>query len=591
MRATTPTSPHRNRPSLRRGARVALLALALLFAGALPGTALLASTAYAGQWIQVACATPSGSDAGSEGWSSSLTIATPGSGLDNFTDCTATNPMYAAFEPIADTNAPAGSAETLEYTPPAGSTLDGGTIDINMYTGGFDGDELSGTAGVYTPADSADSTDIVLQCNFAIYTCNKSPGNSFSGVLTLPADRGGNLYLTASCTGPSGQNCNLLGGGPWALVQLKYANLLLDNSSVPAATGFAGTLLTPDAHGTADVFFNAADPGGPGIYQVTVDIDGNPVYQGTPDSNQGDCAPLGLLAPGAPLVFDSQQPCPQAESIDLPIDTTTLADGQHNLKVILTDAAQNTTTVLDQTITTLNHPAASASANVPAPAKAAATSQATPPAASAAPAVYALSLDPALRSLTRGITRPFSQSAVKLSGSVTTNAGAPAAGLPVTLWTHLAGSRGYQEAAHSTTNAMGTWTLIAPGGPSRVLRVEIGQAPQPADPAGAIIVKETVTPTLSLRVATPGNATLIFSGQLAIKPLGKPRPLVLIETPGPDGWETVGIPIRVDPHGGFRYAYRTSPLTLHRRFAFRAATPATALWNEADSAVRTAVAR
>jgi hypothetical protein len=575
---------------LRRGARTALLALALLFAGALPGTALLASTAYAGQWIQVACANPSGSDAPSEGWSSSLTIATPGSGLDNFTDCTATTPMYAVFEPTGDTDAPAGSAETLQYTPPAGSTLDGGTININMYTGGG-GAALSGVAGVYTPADSPDSSDTVLQCNFATYTCNNSPGNSFSGVLTLPADRGGNLYLSASCTGPTGQYCNLDTNPAWALVQLKYANLLLTNNSVPAATGFAGTLLAPDAHGTADVFFNAADPDGPGIYQVTVDIDGIPVYQGTPDSNQGECAPLGLLDPGAPLVFDAQQPCPQAEGIDLPIDTTSLADGAHNLKVNLTDAAQNTTTVLDQTITTLNHPAASASATAPSPAKAAATSEATPPAASAAPAVYALSLDPALRSLTRGIMRPFSQSAVKLSGRVTTNAGAPAAGLPVTLWTHVAGSRGYQEAAHSTTNATGTWTLTAPGGPSRVLRVVVGQAPQPAERTGAIIVKETVTPTLSLRVATPGNATLIFSGQLAIKPLGKPRPLVLIETPGPDGWETVGTPIRVGPRGGFRYTYRTSPLTAHRRFAFRAVTPATALWNEAESAVRTAVAR
>ena len=91
-------------------------------------------------------------------------------------------------------------------------------------------------------------------------------------------------------------------------------------------------------------------------------------------------------------------------------------------------------------------------------------------------------------------------------------------------------------------------------------------------------MKETVTPTLSLHVATPGNATLVFTGQLRITPLGKPRPLVLIETPGPAGWEAVGAPIRVGPHGGFRYTYRSSPLTLHRTFKFRAVTPATALW-------------
>jgi hypothetical protein len=107
----------------------------------------------------------------------------------------------------------------------------------------------------------------------------------------------------------------------------------------------------------------------------------------------------------------------------------------------------------------------------------------------------------------------------------------------------------------------------------------------------AITVNETVTPTLSLHVATPGNATLIFTGQLGITPLDKPRPLVIIETPGPNGWEAVGAPIRVGPHGGFRYTYRSSPLTLHRSFKFRAVTPATPLWQRGQSPTRAAVVR
>jgi len=76
-----------------------------------------------------------------------------------------------------------------------------------------------------------------------------------------------------------------------------------------------------------------------------------------------------------------------------------------------------------------------------------------------------------------------------------------------------------------------------------------------------------------------------------VTPLGKPRPLVLIETPGPDGWEAVGTPIRAGPHGGFRYTYRSSPLTVHRKFTFRAVTPATALWRRGQSPARAAVVR
>ena len=57
-------------------------------------------------------------------------------------------------------------------------------------------------------------------------------------------------------------------------------------------------------------------------------------------------------------MFSASQPCRQSETIDLPIDTTSVADGQHTLKVTVTDAAKNSSTVYDQTISTDNAPAA-----------------------------------------------------------------------------------------------------------------------------------------------------------------------------------------------------------------------------------------
>ena len=102
-------------------------------------------------------------------------------------------------------------------------------------------------------------------------------------------------------------------------------------------------------------------------------------------------------------------------------------------------------------------------------------------------------------------------------------------------------------------------------------------------------MRETVTPVLTLHVTTPGGRRIVFSGQLAITPLGAPRPLVLIQTRGPDGWEVVGAPIRVGPDGGFRYVYRSSPLTFGRSFSFRAVTPQTALWQAAQTQDHSAV--
>jgi hypothetical protein len=415
-----------------------LLALTLFAAGAvgaLPGSALVASAAYAGQWIQVSCANPDLSPAPTEGWSSFIT-GTPGNGSDNSTNCTPNTPMYADLE--TTDNAPVGSAETLQYTPPTGSTLAGGNIDVNVHAGGYAA-AASGTATLYTPADANDASDAFLQCNAITDLCNNTAATRFSGVLAVPADRGGDLYLSAGCAGTAGQYCNLVNNGAWSSVQLLWADLLLTNSSAPAATGFGGSLLSPDAHGIAAIALTATDPNGPGVYRVTIDIDGNAVYAATPSANGGGCVPVGTDGAAGVLMFDRQQPCPQTESVDIPVITTALTDGQHDLKVIVTDAAQNTSTVLDQTITTLNHPAAGAQPNTPPR-----TTPATAP-------VYAISLDPATRTLTRGIARLYSHSAIELSGKLKTPAGVAAAGVSITLWTNC--SFGVRARAFSASSA------------------------------------------------------------------------------------------------------------------------------------------
>lgn len=90
------------------------------------------------------------------------------------------------------------------------------------------------------------------------------------------------------------------------------------------------------------------------MYAVTAQIDGQTLYSGTPNNNGGQCSPVGES--GGALMFDASQPCPASESVDLPINTTGLADGQHTLKLTVEDAAANTSVVYDGTITTTTHP-------------------------------------------------------------------------------------------------------------------------------------------------------------------------------------------------------------------------------------------
>jgi hypothetical protein len=161
----------------------------------------------------------------------------------------------------------------------------------------------------------------------------------------------------------------------------------------------------------------------------------------------------------------------------------------------------------------------------------------------------------------------------------------------VSVWAQPAPGGDFAELAHTTTDGAGTWTLTVPRGSSRLLRVVAGTKAQASGAADAVTVRETVTPVLSLHVTTPGGGRIVFSGRLAIGPLGAPRPLVFIQTRGPDGWEVVGSPVRVNPHGKFTYVYRSSPVTEGRQFAFRAETPATGLWDTALSPTREALVR
>jgi hypothetical protein len=336
------------------------LACLVLLAAVL--TALLggSSSAYAGEWMQVSCVNPNQSAAGNAGWSSFA--AGGGYASNNGTSCGPGSPMYGVLS--TDAAVSVGSIETLQYTPPTGSTLIGGSIDVSLYADGY-GADASGTAVAYTPEYAYNGSNVFFQCASGLTPCSTG-SNDYSGVLGVPAGRGGDLYLSAGCGGVSGQSCNAGGSnGAWSRVQLWWANLLLSDNASPAASGVGGTLLDPGARGTQDLTFTAADPGGPGVYSVTAQVDGQTLYSGTPNENGGTCVPVGST--GGALMFDASQPCKQTEAVDLPINTTSLADGQHTLKLTVEDAAQNSSVVYDGTITTSNAPADTSAPAVLAP--------------------------------------------------------------------------------------------------------------------------------------------------------------------------------------------------------------------------------
>jgi hypothetical protein len=527
----------------------------------------------AGSWIRALCENPDHSPAPSEGMSS-FTTGTPGASSNNTTHCAPGSPMVAGLSWAAP--AAVGTSETLQYTPPAGSTLAGGTLSVGLSADGR-GMNASGVAAVYTPALAYDASNVVIQCAAGLAPCSGTT-NDYAGTVVLPANRGGSLFLSASCGGNPGFVCDSAGShGAWSLVLLGSANLLLRNDTVPAAADFSGSLLEPGAHGSASVAFTASDPGGPGVLRVTGAVDGQVLASLTPNTNAGRCVPVATDAATGALIFDWQQPCPQSVPVILTLDLSSLADGPHQLKITVTNAAQNTSTVLNQTINTSNRTTISG--------KLTRAPHGEQP-------VYAIVLDRGTQRLMHRAQRGWRHSALTLSGTLHTAAGVPAPGVALTLLTRTAGHDATRAADRAVSDAAGHFALRAPRGPSRALTIAYGPQPQGSDGPGVVTIHETVTPALALHVALPGHGRVRFTGRLKIRPLGKPRPLVVLEVLNHHGrWQSLGSPVRVSAWGRYTLRYDGGSSVIGKSYSFRAVAPATRLYAIAISPIRKAVVR
>ena len=330
----------------RRWASVAVIAVVTLAA-----VLLAAGPARAGTWMQVSCVNPDGSAAPAEGWTQSA-AGPPGAAAIVSTQCSPSTPMVTELSNLAA--APGGSFDYITYTPPAGSSLVGGSMDVNLSADGF-GDNAGGQpsavgeAQLFEPSTAAE----FFQCVAFFQTCGTSP--DFAGVVDLPKDAQGDLIVGAGCSSTTGTPCDQNAHqSAWALAQVLWARVLLSSSETITASDESGSVLQGKVRGTGHLVFTAAEPAGPGISAATVAIDGHTVSSTVPNTNGGKCVPVGTdPATGAPI-FDYQQPCLTTQVIDAAVPTGGLPDGSHNVTITVADAAGNANPVFDQAITTSN---------------------------------------------------------------------------------------------------------------------------------------------------------------------------------------------------------------------------------------------
>jgi hypothetical protein len=517
--------------------------------------ALCTSSAWAGTWTLASCTQPDGQPAPTEGWSTSATGAVgPYSGDTN--TCAQGGDLSA----VTSGEAPQGAYEGPEwvFTAPAGSTIAGGSITATLTS-------PHGQAWLGTPSASYNSADMVANCQYNL-ACGQN--GTLSGTFPITHLGGTSLYAVAVCVGPyEGATSCPATGGIDAGVYVSGATIALANSATPAASGFGGTLLSPNAQGTQELTFLASDPGGPGVYLVTAQIDGKTIYSGTPDNNEGRCIPIG--GTGGTLMFDHSQPCRTSESVDLPINTTTLANGQHTLKVAVEDAAKNASVVYDGTITTLQ-PSNNSLGALPGPGTSASASLARglgQPNGIAASEGARLRLGQRIR-----LTRSFAKRALRLSGRLVNAQGQPIGGAMLDLLQQTSGSPGLKLIGHAKTSATGTFAASAPAGPSRTIEVAYRALSSDGAYAATGRIIESVQAGVQLDISprhTSSEGAITLTGRVLgpVPPQGVSVDL-LVHYRG--HWEPFRTP-RTDAAGHFTVVYQFEGA--RGRFPFRAEVP------------------
>ncbi len=448
--------------------------------------------------------------------------------------------------------APAGAAEGLVFTAPGGETIVGGEITVKGYMSGDPGynNEPVGQEGVLS---SPSESNVFGRM-----------GNT-TRTFKIPAG-GSQIWAREVCSGSNGPICG------YGSISIPSAYIVLSPSATPSVSALAGPLTAGGSqHGTQNVSFTASDPGGPGVYRVTATIDSKVIYQATPNLNGGTCTAVGNY--GAALEFYTANPCPQSVPVTLPIQTGALSDGIHSLTVSATDAAGDVSGA-SQVIFRTENLISTASAG-----RVARTGSGGEPA-------YLVQFDGRTNGLLHGVRRSYADSALTLSGTLTTPQGAVAPDVPVHLLAHDGSSSGTETIIASTaSDAAGHWSLTAPKGPSRTLRIGYGQASAASTQAGTS-VKESVSPTMRLRIRDRSGGQLSFSGRVSVSPLARPYPIVVIEASS-DGrhWQIVGHQTRTNSEGVFHLSY-FSAFSVGGRFAFRASTPETSLWLQGSTKAR-----
>jgi hypothetical protein len=234
---------------------------------------------------------------------------------------------------------PGGAGANQRYTAPDGTTI--AAFSLERSSAGLTSGALPGAGqaavGFRVETDAA----VVEACEPGGQTCVRD----VAGPIARDGLSAGWLQFNAGCQGAFPKQCQAGGDGTGIALSVSAAKVVVRDERAPAVANVRGALLAPGAkRGQAIVQFDASDQGG-GLYRLITVVDGKEAAISGLDQGSGTCGDANP-ADADPYEFLARIPCPLAlANLSAAVDTTKIADGRHDVQILVEDAAGNRTPV------------------------------------------------------------------------------------------------------------------------------------------------------------------------------------------------------------------------------------------------------
>jgi hypothetical protein len=531
---------------------------AQIIVGVLAGAACLLAAptlASAGTFTALTCHDLAGNAVGTRGWS----VGSANGEYIVFGDSCGSGgqgSLGLTMGPDPTGNYVNGNGNTMTYSVPAGLTITSYGLALYAFGGpcGVQSGQCADGFGAVWVNHTGQSDPNYDYRNLGYGAATTTVGASgLSGVSSVNVGVGCDpgQDLSYPCPGSANPEAQaLVSGGSFTLL----------DSTVPSVTNVSGSLLAAGTLTGTDTITLTASDSGSGIYSAAALIDGHQVAQEVPNSNGGLCVNLAPSS-SVTMAFAAPQPCPPTENISLPLDTTLLTAGQHQIQVIVTDAAGDTATAYDGTISTSGPPTVGVSGGS---IGGAGVANGQSPCAGEA-------LELAVNGKTKPPVIPYGK-AVTVKGVLHCGT-VPIRNARIAIVT-LGGPASAAIDSSVQTALDGSFSYKVPTGPDRLLGFSYtayGNDPGPSATATAAIM---IRPAIKIKIKPHNSSnghTIHWTGTVSGGPYPQQGVTLDIEVQDGRGWKIFDQVVA--RKGRFRYSYRFHATTQPTTYTFRVALP------------------